>query len=81
MGHLVRLSGINKDLEEKLNSQAIFAPCDNVFDESLEERINELRSRGERVVRELPGQSLDLFEMGCNRCLQKDGNNWIIVDL
>lgn len=81
LAHLVSLSGINKELEEKLNSQAIFAPYVNDFDEILEQEINILRSSGERVVRELPGQSLDLIEMGCNRCLQKNGSNWIIVEL
>jgi len=81
LAHLVSLSGINKDLEEKLISQAIFAPYVNDLDESLEQQIEELRSTGERVVRELPGQSLDLNEMGCNRRLQKDGSSWIIVDL
>ena len=81
LAHLVSLSGINKELEEKLNSQAIFAPYANSYDKFLEQEINKLRSSGERVVRELPGQSLDLNEMGCNRRLQKDGSNWIIVDL
>jgi len=81
LGHLVSLSGINKELEEKLISQAIFAPYVNDLDESLEQQIEELRSKGERVVRELPGQSLDLNEMGCNRRLQKDGSNWVIMDL
>jgi ATP phosphoribosyltransferase regulatory subunit len=81
LGHLVSLSGINKDLEKKLNSQAIFAPYVDEFDEFLEKEINKLRSIGERVVRELTGQSLDLTEMGCNRRLLKDGDGWIIVDL
>lgn len=81
LGHLVSLSGINKELEEKLNSQAIFAPYTNSINEFLEKEITKLRSGGERVVRELPGQSLDLKEMGCNRRLQEDGSNWIILDL
>ncbi len=81
LGHLVSLSGINKNLEKKLYSQAIFAPCVDESDELLEQKINKLRTSGERVVRELTGQSLDLTEMGCNRRLQKDGNSWTIVDL
>jgi ATP phosphoribosyltransferase regulatory subunit len=81
LDHLVSLSGINKDLEGKLNSRAIFAPYASTFDSVLEQEVSKLRSSGERVVRELPGQSLDLNEMGCNRRLHKDGNNWIIVDL
>ncbi|MFK5895155.1 MAG: ATP phosphoribosyltransferase regulatory subunit [Pseudomonadota bacterium] len=81
LAHLVSLSGINKDLEKKLNSQSIFAPHVDKFDAFLEQEINKLRSSGERVVRELTGQSLDLTEMGCNRRLSKDGNNWTIVDL
>jgi ATP phosphoribosyltransferase regulatory subunit len=81
LAHLVSLSGINKELEEKLNSRAIFAPYVNNLDQLLEQQIEQLRSNGERVVRELPGQSLDLSEMGCNRRLQKDGSNWIIVEL
>ncbi len=79
--HLVKLSGINKEVEEKLVSQAIFVAYSNEYDEVLEKEIEKLRANGERVVKELPGQSLDLKEMGCNRRLKKQQGNWVIVEL
>ncbi len=81
LGHLVSLSGVTHELEKELANQAIFAPNVSEFDELLEQQINQLRAKGERVVRELIGQSIDLNEMGCNRRLRKDGNNWEIIDL
>ncbi len=81
LAHLVKLSGINKDLEDRLSSQAIFVAYSTDDDEQLEQKIKELRTSGERVIKELPGQSLDLKEMGCNRRLQKQQDNWVIVEL
>ncbi|MFK5984112.1 MAG: ATP phosphoribosyltransferase regulatory subunit [Pseudomonadota bacterium] len=81
LAHLVSLSDINKNLEEKLSSQAIFAPYVDEADDLLEQQISKLRASGERVIRELTGQTLDLNEMGCSRLLKKEGDSWIIVEL
>ncbi|WP_455201563.1 ATP phosphoribosyltransferase regulatory subunit [Kaarinaea lacus] len=56
---------------------AIFAPDSD--DEALMETINELREQGERVVVALPGQSHDAEAMGCDRKLEKQKSQWVIV--
>ena len=58
---------------------AIFAPA--VADEHLEQRIGELRTQGERVIRELAGQPADARAMGCNRALVKHKQQWQLKDL
>ena len=52
----------------------IYAPFDD--DASLELVIAELRERGERVVRALPGQLYTDKEMGCDRNLQQIDGRW-----
>jgi len=85
LAHLVSLSRVNQEVEKQLNSQAIFAPLlslDNSQDDSLlDDKIAELRNQGERVVRELAGQSIDLKQMGCNRKLDKQADGWIVVEI
>jgi len=63
------------------NSQTlgIYAPAEE--DASLQARINELRLSGERVVRELPGQTGDATVMACNRKLEKQDGRWIITTI
>ncbi len=40
-----------------------------------------LRAAGERVVMELPGQEAHRAELGCDRMLVKQGQNWTVQDL
>jgi len=83
LAHLVSLSGINQEVEKQLNSQAIFAPKlqdDNIVDiKQLEAKIASLRNQGERVICELAGQSINLQQMGCNRKLEKQDDNWVVT--
>jgi len=83
LAHLVGLSGINQEVEKQLNSQAIFAPKlqdDNIVDiKQLEAKIASLRNQGERVICELAGQSINLQQMGCNRKLEKQDDNWVVT--
>ncbi len=60
-------------------SSAIFAPADP--DEALQAQITELRAAGERVICELPGQDVTAQQMGCDRMLVKQDNQWAIQAL
>jgi ATP phosphoribosyltransferase regulatory subunit len=61
------------------NSVAIFAP--NSDDSELMKAIAELRQQGERVICELPGQTGNGKDMGCDRELVKSGNTWQVKSL
>ena len=70
---LVSLS--KKQIETK---QGIFAPS-NEFDAL--EFIASLRSKGERVVMNLPNQDGDAKAMQCDRTIVKDGVNWVVKNI
>lgn len=57
----------------------IFAPADQ--DEGLTTHIAELRRQGERVVVALPGQPGGAKEMGCDRQLLNNNNQWQVVSV
>ncbi|MGD9390610.1 MAG: ATP phosphoribosyltransferase regulatory subunit, partial [Thioalkalispiraceae bacterium] len=61
------------------SSGAIFAPCDD--EKSLFQAIAELRQQGERVICELPGQTGNGKDMGCDRQLVKSGDTWQVKNL
>jgi len=54
----------------------IFAPGD--ADPALFAAVQQLRASGERVVASLPGQAAAATEMGCDRVLVKEKDNWIV---
>jgi ATP phosphoribosyltransferase regulatory subunit len=58
---------------------AILAPAAD--EPALAEYIAGLRAAGERVIYELPGQSGDVNEQGCDRRLVRQKGNWIVVSL
>ncbi|MEX2353874.1 MAG: ATP phosphoribosyltransferase regulatory subunit [Gammaproteobacteria bacterium] len=53
---------------------AIFAP--GLALPGLNEAVNALRDKGERVIYQLPEQKGDAGAMGCNRELYQDGEKW-----
>jgi ATP phosphoribosyltransferase regulatory subunit len=57
----------------------IFSPWP--ADAALASRIESLRQAGKRVVHALPGQAGGPVEMGCNKQLVQQENQWIIVDV
>lgn len=59
-----------------LDKAAIFAPAGN--DESLSNKINELRAEGEVVIQQLDGQQADAGQMGCGRRLVFEDARWRI---
>lgn len=58
---------------------AVLAPAED--DAALVATIAELRAKGERVVRQLPGQQGSFAEMGCDRVLRWNGTAWTVERL
>lgn len=56
---------------------AIFAPA--LQDDALEEVIQALRAEGETVICELPGQAGGARECGCDRRLERQGDDWVVI--
>lgn len=59
---------------ESVDETGIYASA--VDDEQLDDMIARLRAEGERVVRELPGQSGGAAAMGCDRMLVEQDGQW-----
>ncbi|MFP4245103.1 MAG: ATP phosphoribosyltransferase regulatory subunit [Ectothiorhodospira sp.] len=57
---------------------AVLAPADP--DPGLDAVVEDLRRRGERVIRGLSAQDGDAVAMGCDRVLVKTDNHWTVVD-
>ena len=80
-------TGFSTDLETLImlapqpaaHDGAIFAP--NVDDAALHAVIAELRTQGQRVCVELPGQNGGAREMGCDRVLEQRDGAWQVKTL
>jgi len=59
-------------------NNAIMAPAKT--DKKLSELISSLRSQGEAVIRQLDGQS-QTNALGCNRKIEKHGEDWVVTAL
>ena len=57
----------------------IFAPGSAL--PGLQEAVNDLRERGDRVICQLPGQTGDARAMGCDRELYLDGGRWKVRNI
>lgn len=55
----------------------VFAPWS--ADPDLQREITRLRSDGQRVVTELPGQGCTARELGCSERLVEEGAGWVLV--
>jgi ATP phosphoribosyltransferase regulatory subunit len=63
-----------------LAPRGIFAPPGG--DDALDEAVQALRARGERVIQGLEGQENDALRMGCDRVLRRDSNNlWTVTEV
>ena len=58
------------------NVKRIFAPASD--DESLQNKINELRAAGEIVVQELSEQQASAADMNCQQQLVQENGDWVI---
>jgi hypothetical protein len=61
-----------------INKTNILAP--NETDKILDALIQDLRAKGETVIRQLDDKSTPQQD-GCNRIIQKQGNEWVLVAL
>ncbi len=57
-------------------SAAIFAPASEL--PALQELVDTLRSSGEKVVAQLPGQNGDAAAMGCDREIVMERGRWVV---
>jgi len=85
-------TGFSTDLKKLLSittttpdiSSAIMAPYD-VSDEQLQKQISLLRSKGERVIMQLPYAKSNLRsaanELNCDRELKKQKDSWVVVKI
>ncbi len=55
---------------------AILAPAED--DVALADKVRDLRTQGERVVQQLPGQAGSVGETGCDRVLRWSGSEWVV---
>ncbi len=55
---------------------AILAPAGE--DTALADKVRTLRTQGERVVQQLPGQVGSVAETGCDRVLRWSGSEWVV---
>jgi len=55
---------------------AILAPAEE--DAALADKVRTLRTQGERVVQQLPGQVGSVAETGCDRVLRWSGSEWVV---
>jgi len=77
---LASLSFDTTTLINSLGANGVLAPP--ASDDSLEVLIADLRARGEQVIRQLDKvSSLTPMQQGCNRVIEKKGDDWIIVTL
>ena len=64
--------------DQNPEAEAIIAPAKT--DKKLSELITSLRSQGEVVIRQLEGQT-QISSLGCNRKIEKQGEDWVVVSL
>ncbi|HHH42978.1 MAG TPA: ATP phosphoribosyltransferase regulatory subunit [Gammaproteobacteria bacterium] len=69
---LMRLG--NRELAQPAG--AVLAPADD--DAALDDKVKSLRAQGERVIRQLPGQTGSISETGCDRVLRWNGSEWVV---
>lgn len=65
--------------EIKTTAQTVFAPA--FEDSGLAQAIRDLRASGLRIVQELPGQSGNAAQLGCNAVLEKQDQQWVVKPL
>ena len=81
---LANLSFESTTLVNSLGVNGILAPyvTKNAMDESLDAIIEDLRAQGEQVIRQLTEvMTFTPAQQGCNRIIEKQGDDWVVVTL
>jgi ATP phosphoribosyltransferase regulatory subunit len=73
---LKQLALLGKQAEQAQEQPRIFAPFHD--DNSLKEKIRDLRAQGHCVIQQLPGQVGTATELRCTAVLEQDNQRWII---
>ena len=80
---LANLSFETTTLINSLGVNGILAP--SILDKSLDKMIDSLRAQGEQVIRQLDQQTdltaEQLEKQGCNRIIEKQDDEWIVVSV
>jgi len=76
---LSTLMDLSAALPKSGDMNSIMAPAGD--DADLRAAISQLRTEGERVIHELPGQDGLPKDYGCSRELVKQGDNWTVKDI
>ena len=76
---LKMLAVLGKPTAGETQTTRIFAPCD--YDVELNHKISGLRSEGQIVIQQLPGQIGTANEMGCTAILALENQRWTIKPL
>jgi len=75
---LAKLSFGTTALINSLGVNGILAPY--AFDKDLDQLINDLRSQGEQVIRQINSETqLTLEQQGCNRIIEKHDDDWVVI--
>ncbi len=81
---LANLSFDTTTLVNSLGVNGILAPYvgEGAMDNALEVVIDDLRAQGEQVIRQLDEtMKFTPTQQGCNRIIEKQGDNWVIMSL
>ena len=81
---LANLSFESTTLVNSLGVNGILAPyvTKSAMDESLDAIIDDLRAQGEQVIRQLTEvMTFTPAQQGCNRIIEKQGDDWVVVTL
>ena len=81
---LANLSFESTTLVNSLGVNGILAPyvTKSAMDESLDAIIDDLRAQGEQVIRQLTEvMTFTPAQQGCNRIIEKQGDDWVVVSL
>jgi ATP phosphoribosyltransferase regulatory subunit len=77
---LANLSFDTTTLVNSLGVNGILAPY--VMDDELDVAIDDLRAQGEQVIRQLDEvMKFTPAQQGCNRIIEKQGDDWVVVSL
>jgi len=73
------LNSLTRNSVQPQIQEKIFAPA--VVDQDLVELIRDLRADGNIVIQQLLGQTGNAQELGCDKILEKNGQNWVVTSL
>jgi len=74
------LAALTKQNHATTGVARVFAPMAK-SDQSLDEKVRDLRANGSIVIKQLSGQEGHTDQLACNQKLEKIDENWVLVPL